>query len=108
MRASSAKAGMVTSSLPGQEAQIPHWTDIDWGPSIANRLINDLQVHYLDYGSGPPLFYCMAWPPAGNGGSRTFRHWPGSTESSPSICPVSANLSRCPGRPKWSLMRARY
>lgn len=46
---------MVTSSLPGQEAHIPHWTDIDWGPSIANRLINDLQVHYLDYGSGPPV-----------------------------------------------------
>ena len=43
------------SSLPGPEAHVPHWTDIDWGPSIADRLINDLQVRYLDYGSGPAV-----------------------------------------------------
>ena len=45
----------MTSSLPSQEAHVPHWTDIDWGPSIANRVINDLQVRYLDYGSGPAV-----------------------------------------------------
>ena len=46
---------MVTSSLPSREAPVPHWTDIDWGPSISNRLIDDLQVRYLDYGSGPAV-----------------------------------------------------
>jgi pimeloyl-ACP methyl ester carboxylesterase len=45
----------VASSPPSREARVPHWTDIDWGPSIANRLINDLQVRYLDYGTGPAL-----------------------------------------------------
>ncbi len=45
----------MTSSLPSQEAHVPHWTDIDWTPSIANRLINDLQVRYLDHGSGPAV-----------------------------------------------------
>ena len=38
-----------------QEQHVPHWTDIDWDPSIANRLTNDLRVRYLDYGSGPAL-----------------------------------------------------
>jgi pimeloyl-ACP methyl ester carboxylesterase len=55
MRTSPTKAALVTSSLPGREAPVPHWTDIDWGPSISNRLINDLQVRYLDYGSGPAV-----------------------------------------------------
>jgi len=45
----------VTSSLPSQETHVPHWTDVDWGPSTANRLINGRQVRYLDYGSGPAL-----------------------------------------------------
>src|ERR1700741_2212999 len=55
MRASSTRAAAVTSSLPSQEAHVPHWTDIDGGPSIANRVINDLRVRYLDYGSGPAV-----------------------------------------------------
>jgi pimeloyl-ACP methyl ester carboxylesterase len=55
MGTSSARAAVVTSSLPSQGAYVPHWTDIDWGPSIGNRLINDLRVRYLDYGSGQPV-----------------------------------------------------
>jgi alpha/beta hydrolase fold len=43
------------SPLPSQEQHVPHWTDIDWGPSISNRLINDLRLRYLDCGSGPAL-----------------------------------------------------
>ena len=46
---------MVTSPVPSQEEHVPHWTDIDWRPSIANRLINDRQVRYLDHGSGPAV-----------------------------------------------------
>jgi pimeloyl-ACP methyl ester carboxylesterase len=46
---------VVTSPLPGQEQHVPHWTDIDWRPSIANRLINNRQVRYLDHGSGPAV-----------------------------------------------------
>jgi pimeloyl-ACP methyl ester carboxylesterase len=46
---------MMALSPPSREANAPHWTEIDWGPSIANRLINDLRVRYLDYGSGPAL-----------------------------------------------------
>jgi pimeloyl-ACP methyl ester carboxylesterase len=42
----------VTSPLLGREQHVPHWTDIDWRPSIANRLINNRQVRYLDHGSG--------------------------------------------------------
>ena len=53
MPTSSAEAAIVTSSLPSRETHAPHWTEIDWGPSISNRVINDLQVRYLDYGSGP-------------------------------------------------------
>jgi pimeloyl-ACP methyl ester carboxylesterase len=46
---------VVTSPLPGQEEYVPHWTDIDLRPSIANRLINNRQVRYLDHGSGPAV-----------------------------------------------------
>jgi pimeloyl-ACP methyl ester carboxylesterase len=46
---------VVTSPVPSQEEYVPHWTDIDWRPSIANRLINDRQVRYLDHGSGPAV-----------------------------------------------------
>lgn len=42
----------MTSALPSREARVPHWTDVDWGPSIANRLVNNLRVRYLDHGSG--------------------------------------------------------
>jgi pimeloyl-ACP methyl ester carboxylesterase len=45
----------VTSPLPSQEEHVPHWTDIDWRPSIANRLINNRQVRYVDHGSGPAV-----------------------------------------------------
>jgi pimeloyl-ACP methyl ester carboxylesterase len=45
----------VTSSLPSREAHVPHWTDIDWGLSIADRAINGLQVRYLDHGTGPAV-----------------------------------------------------
>jgi pimeloyl-ACP methyl ester carboxylesterase len=55
MRRSSAKSAVVSSSLPSREARVPHWTDIDWAPSTANRLVNDLRVRYLDYGSGPAV-----------------------------------------------------
>jgi pimeloyl-ACP methyl ester carboxylesterase len=55
MCSSPAKAAVVMSPLPSQEQHVPHWTDIDWDPSIANRLINDLRLRYLDYGSGPAL-----------------------------------------------------
>jgi pimeloyl-ACP methyl ester carboxylesterase len=51
----STKAAVVTSPLRSQDAQVPQWTDIDWGPSITNRLINDLRLRYLDCGSGPAL-----------------------------------------------------
>jgi pimeloyl-ACP methyl ester carboxylesterase len=34
---------------------VPHWTSIDWGPSVKNVLVDDLRVRYLDYGSGPVL-----------------------------------------------------
>jgi pimeloyl-ACP methyl ester carboxylesterase len=46
---------LVTLPLPSQEQPVPHWTEIDWGPSIANRLVSDRRVRYLDYGSGPAL-----------------------------------------------------
>jgi pimeloyl-ACP methyl ester carboxylesterase len=55
MCSSPAKAAVVMSPLPSREPRVPHWTDIDWDPSIANRLINDLRLRYLDYGSGPAL-----------------------------------------------------
>jgi pimeloyl-ACP methyl ester carboxylesterase len=55
MCSSLAKAAVVMSPLPSQEQPVPHWTDIDWDPSIANRLINNLRLRYLDYGSGPAL-----------------------------------------------------
>jgi len=46
---------VVTSSTPSRETDVPHWTAIDWGPSIANRVINGLRLHYLDYGTGPAI-----------------------------------------------------
>lgn len=49
------KAAVVMSPPPSQEQHVPHWTDIDWDRSIANRLTNDLRVRFLDYGSGPAL-----------------------------------------------------
>jgi pimeloyl-ACP methyl ester carboxylesterase len=55
MCSSPAKAAVVMSQPPSQEQHVPHWTDIDWGPWISNRLINDLRVRYVDYGSGPAL-----------------------------------------------------
>jgi pimeloyl-ACP methyl ester carboxylesterase len=55
MHKSSTKSAVVISSLPSREARVPHWTDIDWAPSIANRLVNDLRVRYLDCGSGPAV-----------------------------------------------------
>jgi pimeloyl-ACP methyl ester carboxylesterase len=55
MCSSPPKAAVVTSSLGGQGAHVPQWIDIDWGPSISNRLINELRLRYLDYGSGPAL-----------------------------------------------------
>lgn len=42
---------MVTSPVP----RVAHWTDVDWGPSIADRMINGLRVRYLDCGSGPAV-----------------------------------------------------
>ncbi|CDO90222.1 hypothetical protein AWC29_26725 [Mycobacterium triplex] len=42
---------MVTSRAP----HVPHWTDVDWGPSIADREINGVRVRYLDCGSGPAV-----------------------------------------------------
>src|SRR6202012_5254443 len=45
----------VTSSPSWRETDVPHWTDIDWGPSIANRVINGRRLQYLDYGTGPAL-----------------------------------------------------
>jgi pimeloyl-ACP methyl ester carboxylesterase len=45
----------VTSALPRSEAHVPHWTEIDWAPAIANRQINSRRVRYLDYGSGPAI-----------------------------------------------------
>jgi pimeloyl-ACP methyl ester carboxylesterase len=55
MRDSSTKLATVTSSLRGREAPVPHWTDVDWVPSTATRLVGNLQVRYLDYGSGPAV-----------------------------------------------------
>ena len=55
MCSSPAKAAVVISPPPSQEQHVPHWTDIDWDRSIANRLTSDLRVRYLDYGSGPAL-----------------------------------------------------
>jgi pimeloyl-ACP methyl ester carboxylesterase len=34
---------------------VPHWTDIDWVPSVATLQINEVKVNYLDYGTGPAL-----------------------------------------------------
>jgi pimeloyl-ACP methyl ester carboxylesterase len=34
---------------------VPHWTAIDWRPSIRNRLVDDRRLRYIDYGSGPVL-----------------------------------------------------
>ncbi|MCV7412525.1 alpha/beta fold hydrolase [Mycobacterium florentinum] len=45
----------MTSSPPGGATAVPHWTDIDWAPSIAYRVINGLRVQYLDYGMGPAV-----------------------------------------------------
>ncbi|WAJ43337.1 alpha/beta hydrolase [Mycobacterium sp. Aquia_216] len=45
----------MTSSPASREAAVPHWTDIDWAPSIANRVINGLRLQYLDYGTGPAV-----------------------------------------------------
>ena len=45
----------MTSSLPSREAYVPHWTEIDWAPSIADRVIDNRQVRYLDHGSGPAI-----------------------------------------------------
>lgn len=45
----------MTSSLPSRKAHVPHWTDIDWGPSLANRVVNSRRLRYLDYGSGPAV-----------------------------------------------------
>jgi pimeloyl-ACP methyl ester carboxylesterase len=45
----------MTSSLPSRKAHVPHWTDIDWAPSIANCVVNNRRVRYLDYGSGPAV-----------------------------------------------------
>lgn len=46
---------MVTSSPSSRETDVPHWTAIDWAPSIADRVINGLRIRYLDYGSGPAV-----------------------------------------------------
>lgn len=48
-----AQAAVVTPSPASREAAVPHWTDIDWTPSIANRAINGLRLQYLDFGTGP-------------------------------------------------------
>ncbi|WP_139043301.1 alpha/beta fold hydrolase [Mycobacterium lentiflavum] len=45
----------MTSSPPGGQKAVPHWTDIDWAPSIASRVINGLRLQYLDYGAGPAV-----------------------------------------------------
>ncbi|MCV7166052.1 alpha/beta fold hydrolase [Mycobacterium stomatepiae] len=45
----------MTSSPASREMGVPHWTDIDWTPSIANRVINGLRLQYLDYGTGPAV-----------------------------------------------------
>lgn len=45
----------MTSVLPSGEVSVPHWTEIDWGPSIVDRLINNRRVRYLDYGTGPEV-----------------------------------------------------
>jgi pimeloyl-ACP methyl ester carboxylesterase len=55
MHKSPTRSAVVISSLPSREAPVPHWTDIDWAPSIANRLVNNLRVRYLDCGAGPAL-----------------------------------------------------
>jgi pimeloyl-ACP methyl ester carboxylesterase len=45
----------LTSALPQGEASVPHWTEIDWEPSITDRLINNRRVRFLDYGTGPAV-----------------------------------------------------
>jgi pimeloyl-ACP methyl ester carboxylesterase len=45
----------VTSPLSSAGAHVPHWTDIDWVPSVATLRINEVQVNHLDYGTGPAL-----------------------------------------------------
>ncbi len=46
---------MVVTASPGRETGVPHWTDIDWGPSITGCVINGLRLRYLDYGTGPAV-----------------------------------------------------
>jgi pimeloyl-ACP methyl ester carboxylesterase len=45
----------VTQPLFGEVAPAPRWVDIDWGPLIHNRLVNERRIRYVDYGSGPAL-----------------------------------------------------
>jgi pimeloyl-ACP methyl ester carboxylesterase len=45
----------VKSPASGAGVPVPHWTDIDWAPSVAGRPINGLRVNYLDHGTGPAL-----------------------------------------------------
>lgn len=41
---------------PGRDGSaVVHWTAIDWDPFTANRLVDDLRMRYVDYGSGPAL-----------------------------------------------------
>jgi len=65
------------SPLPSQEQHVPHWTDIDWDPSIANRLTNDLRVRYLDYGSGPALVLLHGMAPLNDVAVERCCHPPG-------------------------------
>jgi pimeloyl-ACP methyl ester carboxylesterase len=45
----------VTSPLSSAGARVPHWTEIDWVPSVATLRVNEVRVNYLDYGTGPAL-----------------------------------------------------
>lgn len=55
LRGPATTAAPVPPSRAARPAHVPHWTEIEWGPSTANRLINDLRVRYLDHGSGPAV-----------------------------------------------------
>ncbi|BDB44056.1 MULTISPECIES: alpha/beta fold hydrolase [Mycobacterium] len=45
----------MTAPLSSAAGRVPHWTDIDWVPAVATLRINELQVNYLDHGTGPAL-----------------------------------------------------
>lgn len=44
----------VTAPLPRQETA-PHWTTVDWDPYVKHRLVGDLRMRFLDYGTGPAM-----------------------------------------------------